>query len=129
MHNATHFPQIALLLYRHSSSERQQMSPAADISLVRCLRGLCLAILVSCMAAAYAHNIVQRPLGHALAAWGSGWGSWGLWCLAAVQPGWSTSAAVMAAAAVLYLWRSLEVSHGVCWPSMDVILELAAWHT
>ena len=112
MHNATRFLQITLLLYRHSSSDRQQKSPAADSSL-RCLQGLCLGILVSCMVAMYVYDLVLRPLGHAVAAWGSGWGSWGVWCLAFVQPGWFTTAAVMAAAALLYVWRSFEVSHGL----------------
>jgi len=124
MHNATHFLQIASLLYRHSSSGRQQMSTAANISLVRFLRGLCLGILVSCMAAFYVYDLVLRPLGHAVAAWGSGWGSWEVWCLALLQPGWSITA-VMAAVAVLYVWRSFEVSHGLHWISY---FELAAWH-
>ena len=65
------------------------------------------------MAAIYVYHLVLRPLGHAVGAWGSGWGSSGVWCLAVVQPGWSTTAAVMAAVAVLYVWRSFEVSHGL----------------
>jgi hypothetical protein len=114
MHNAIHFLQIASLLYRHNISDRQQMSLAADISLLRCMRGMCLAILISCMVAIYVYDLVLRPLGHAVAAWASGWGSWGVWgCLVVVQPGWFTTAAVMAAAAVLYVWRSFEVSHGL----------------
>ena len=119
-----HFLQNTSLLYRHRSIDCNQMSPAADISLVRCLRGLCLAILTGCMVAVYVYDLVLRPLGHAVAAWGSGWGSLGVWCLAFVQPGWSTTAAVVAAAAVLYVWRSFEVSHGLCWVST---FELAAW--
>ncbi|DBA96077.1 TPA: hypothetical protein ACH3X1_001575 [Trebouxia sp. C0004] len=92
---------------RHSSIDPRQMSSAADISLLGCLRGLCLAILTSCMVAVYIYDLVVSPLSHAVAALGSGWGPWGVWCLALLQPGWST-AVVMAAAAVLYVWRTFE---------------------
>lgn len=94
MHNAMHFLQIASLLYRHSSVDRKQMSTAADSSLLRCLRGVCLGILTSCMAAVYVYDLVLRPLGHAVVAL--------LGILGGVVPG--TCAA----------WLAHHCSHGGC---------------